>query len=535
MTPTALGYYLDRGRIHATTVDAVADEVFAAAQADLARGADVLMIAPDLQLVAALNERARAVRLRTRRPTRARRRALSGGETASAGDLIITKRKNRAPAPSAAPITSRTTTDSASPRSTDDGSLTVRHTGCDRSVTAARRLRDASMSGSATPPPCAPNRATPSARHTRAGIAHIVITDRLGAAELYMGMTRGTGENHAWVITSGDGEAHNVIYPEAQSPATAVEVLTTILAREDPNRSALTELAEAADPALQLADTAAGLPLRLPHRGARPDRPGAAAASSPQRAEQAVPGVTAAPAWEYLQAHLAGIDLTGVDPIAELADAAASRELGTRRGHRRGAGLPDRPEGHRLDRHRPTPLAARPARRGVLRPGLRPLPAATGHPDPRTHPARSASRGRAAGHRPTRRTGHCPTSNTPSWCASSPSGAPAPPPPDTDLRPAGPPGETKAMRGHRARLVERALAVSGVTAGDAAARWAALIEDLDPRIAADESWPVIAGRLNTADALGLNVTHLDHRRLRPGSAARPNGRPTRCGGGWRRT
>lgn len=500
--PTALGYYLDRGRLHATSGDAVADQVFAAAQADLARGADVLMIAPDLALVAALNARARAVRLE-REGLRGRKALVSGGGNASAGDLIITKQNRR--------TLSLGGTDHV--KNNDrfrvvkvhrDGALTVQHVALNRTVKLpAGYVREHVRLGYAAT--LRSEQGDTIGSHTRAGIAHVVITDRLGAAELYMGLTRGTGENHAWVITSGDGEAHNVIYPEAQTPATAVEVLARILRRDDPNRSALTELAKAADPAVQLAATAPAY--RYAHHTAvldltGPDRLAELAAL----AEAAVPGVTAAPGWELLQAHLAGIDLTGADPIPALAHAAASRELDTPEDL---AAVLD----HRLDPHGTGSIGTGPL------PWLPALPAAVSI-DPEYGPylqqlaARirqlvAEVRERAAGWIP---------ANAPDWALPYLAHPhlvrelavwrAATATPDTDLRPAGLAGDTKAMRGHRARLVDRALAATGVSATDATARWAALVDDLNPRITADDSWPVLAARLNTADALGLNVTHL---------------------------
>ena len=508
--PTALGYYLDRGRIHATTVDAVADQVFAAAQADLARGADVLMIAPDLALVAALNERARAVRLE-RDGLHGREAPISGGETASEGDLIITKQNRR--------TLSLGGTDHV--KNNDrfrvakvhrDGALTVQHVALNRTVKLpAGYVREHVRLGYAAT--LRSEQGDTIGSHTRAGIAHVVITDRLGAAELYMGLTRGTGENHAWVITSGDGEAHNVIYPEAQTPATAVEVLTRILRRDDPYRSALTEISEAADPALRLAATAPAY--RYAYQTAvldltGPDRLAELAA----RAETAVPGVTAAPGWELLQAHLAGIGLTGADPIVALARAAATRELGTAEDL---AAVLD----YRLDPHGTGSIGAGPL------PWLPALPAAvSSNPGYGPYLQQLAARiQQLVAEVSERATGWIP-GDAPDWALpylDHPQlvrelaiWRAATATPDPDLRPAGAAGDTKAMRGHRARLVERALAAAGVTATDATARWGVLIEDLDPRITSDDSWPVLAARLNTADALGLDVTHLVRAAFRQG-------------------
>lgn len=500
--PSALGYYLDRGRIHATTADAVADQVFAAAQADLGRGADVLMIAPDLQLVASLNARARAVRLQ-QEGLRGLEARISGGETASAGDLIIAKKNVR--------WLSLGGTDHVKNNDRyriiaiqEDGSLTVRHTGLHRSVTLpADYVRQHVRLGYAAT--LRSEQGDTVGSQTRAGVVHVVITDRLGAAELYMGMTRGTGENHAWVITSGDGDSHSVIYPEVQTPATAVEILTAVLARQDENRSALTEFADAGDPARRLADTAAAY--RHAHHTAVQDLTGPARLRElTELAETAAPGVTAAPDWPSLQAHLAGIDLTGADPIAALGHAAASRELTSAKDL---AAVLD----YRLDPNGTGSIGSGPL------PWLPSLPAAVGFDaDYGPYLQQLATRIRAlVGEIGEQAAGWTPAS-APAWALPylehptlvrelavwrASTGASR-----DDLRPAGGPASTMALRSHRARLLERALVVSGVTADDATARWAALIDELDPRIATDESWPILAVRLNTADALGLDVPRL---------------------------
>jgi DNA primase catalytic core len=500
--PSALGFYLDRGRIQATTVDAVADQVFAAAQADLARGADVLMIAPDLQLVAALNARARAVRLR-QEGLRGLEARISGGETVSAGDLIITK-KNARRLPLGGTDHVKNNDRFRITTVHDDGSLTVCHIGLHRSVTLpADYVRQHARLGYAAT--LRSEQGDTIGSQTRAGIVHVVITDRLGAAELYMGMTRGTGENHAWVITSGDGDSHSVIYPEVQTPATAVEILTAVLARQDENRSALTEFAEAGDPARRLADTVAAY--RHAYHTAVQDLTGPARLRElTELAEKAVPGVTIAPAWPYLQAHLAGIDLTGADPIVALVRAAASRELNSAKDL---AAVLD----YRLD-----PNGTGSIGNGPL-PWLPLLAAAVGfNADYGPYLQQLTSRIRAlVGEIGEQAAGWTPAT-APAWALPylehstlvrelaiwrASTGAR----PD-DLRPAGAPAPTIALRSHRARLLERALVASGVTAGDATARWATLIKELDPRIATDESWPILAGRLNTADALGLDVPRL---------------------------
>jgi conjugative relaxase-like TrwC/TraI family protein len=505
--PGALGYYLDRGRIHATTTDAVADQVFNAAQTDAAAGADVLMIAPDLQLVAALNARARAVRLE-RDGLHGAEVGISGGETASAGDRIITKKNNRR--------LSLGGTDHVknNDRFTitqvhDNGSVDAVHIGLGRQVRlpawyvkehvrlgyAATLRSEQGDTVGGTPGPDGP----------RAGITHTVITSRLGAAEVYMGMTRGTSENHAWVVTAGDGEAHSVIRPEIQQPATAVELLTQLLARDDENRSATTELAAAADPARQLFDRAGSY--RHAYNTAVTDL------STPARlteltaaVEQLVPGVSTAPAWDSLLAHLAGLDLTGADPIAQLADVITDRELSSAQDV--AAVLT-----YRLDPNGTGSLGAGPL------PWLPSLPAAVSFDDAYGPYLRHlATEVRDLVDQITTTAASWSVVDAPAWAL------PYLEHPDLigrlavwraatgtdpgDLRPAGPAAGTMSMRRHRGQLLDQALAVAGVSSTDAAARWSVLINQLDSRVSADESWPLLAGRLNTADALGVDVDHL---------------------------
>ena len=508
--PAALGYYLDRGRIHAVTVDSVADAVFAAAQADLARGADVLMIAPDLDMVAALNARARAERL-TREPATGLEVQISGAEWASAGDLIITKQNRRQ--------ISLGGTDHV--KNNDrfiitevhpDGSLSARHTKLGRVVELPSwYVRDYVRLGYAATLRSEQGDTVGGAG--RPGITHTVITDSLGAAEVYMGMTRGTAENHAWVIAGGDGEAHSVIYPEALSPQTAVEVLTDCWAARIPTgRSPPSWPRPTTRPASWPLRPALTGTRSLPRCSPSPGPIGSP--NSLRLPNRPSPTISAAPAWEALRAHLAAIDLTGADPLSALAEAGEGRELDSAEDL---AAVLD----YRLD---PTGTASLGA--GPL-PWLPALPAAVAGdeeygPYLRAHAATIAELAATV----TTAAEAWTAADAPAWALPylehpdlvrtlalwrAAAGAPV-----EDLRPAGPAGSTMAMRRHRGRLLDQALAVSGLAAGDAPARWAQLITELEPRLLADDRWPVLAARLNTADTLGLDVAELVASALRQG-------------------
>ncbi|WP_289018742.1 MobF family relaxase [uncultured Ornithinimicrobium sp.] len=92
--PSALGFYLDAGRVHVGDLATMTEDVFQAWSADRAEGRDAIMLAPTRELVAELNQRARDHRLDgASRP--ADEVALSDGNYASVGDTVITRRNDR--------------------------------------------------------------------------------------------------------------------------------------------------------------------------------------------------------------------------------------------------------------------------------------------------------------------------------------------------------------------------------------------------------------------------------------------------------
>ena len=61
--PEALGFYLDRRRVHVGDPTTTLDAVFNAWQTDRSHGLDAIMLAPTRELVSRLNQRARDHRL----------------------------------------------------------------------------------------------------------------------------------------------------------------------------------------------------------------------------------------------------------------------------------------------------------------------------------------------------------------------------------------------------------------------------------------------------------------------------------------
>jgi ATP-dependent exoDNAse (exonuclease V) alpha subunit len=87
--PSALGFYLDHGRVHVGDLAKITDDAFVAWISDRAVGLDAVMLAPTRELVAELNRRARDHRRDG--ATAGREVRLGDGNRASVGDMIITR------------------------------------------------------------------------------------------------------------------------------------------------------------------------------------------------------------------------------------------------------------------------------------------------------------------------------------------------------------------------------------------------------------------------------------------------------------
>ncbi len=90
----ALGFYLDNNRVHVVDPDTATAALVAAWHADTQGGLDAIMLAPTRNQVAELNHAARAIRLEGTAADR--ETILADGNPASRGDVVITRRNNRA-------------------------------------------------------------------------------------------------------------------------------------------------------------------------------------------------------------------------------------------------------------------------------------------------------------------------------------------------------------------------------------------------------------------------------------------------------
>ena len=318
--PAAIGYYLDHGRIHVGDQAAAEDLAYTAWARDRQAGLDAVMMAPTRDTVHALNQRARADRLAGTSPTDIGPEVLlADGLSASVGDTIRTTRNDRR-----LPLSStdwvrngyRWTVESVRP----DGSLDATHLKTGRTIhlPADYVATDVALGYAATIHTC---------QGITADTSHTVLTGHETRNDVYVPVTRGRHGNHLYFATALPGDEHSVLTDEALHPVTAVDVFTRVLHRDGRQRSATTTARELADPRQRLSHAV----------DAYTDTLGTAAetvlgSDALTRIDAAAdtlhPGLTEQPAWPTLRHHLATLAIGGQDPVAALANAARTRELG---------------------------------------------------------------------------------------------------------------------------------------------------------------------------------------------------------------
>jgi conjugative relaxase-like TrwC/TraI family protein len=314
--PEALGFYLDRQRVHVGDPTTTVDGVFNAWQTDRSQGLDTIMLAPTRELVSRLNQQARNHRLADTTPSQ--EIELGDGNAASVGDLIITRTNDRR--------LRIGTTDWVKNGDrwsvvnlTGTGGVRVRHVRNGRTVTLpAGYVATATELGYA------------STVHTAQGVTadtmHGVVTGGESRQQLYTMLTRGRSANHIYVSVVGDGDPHTLIRPDTILPSTATELLEQILARDGSPRSASTQLEEHQAPTVRLGESAARY-LDALHMAAENLINSTAVQAVETSANQLLPGLSDEPAWPTLRGHLLLRAAAGADPVAELLTAAAQWDL----------------------------------------------------------------------------------------------------------------------------------------------------------------------------------------------------------------
>ncbi|WP_051025371.1 MobF family relaxase [Nocardia aobensis] len=497
--PSGLGFYLDHQRIHSGSAATVADKAYGAWFADRHAGRDAIMLAPTHDIVTDLNDRARADRLARTTESASATTELSDGLTASAGDIVCTRRNNRRLA-----LGERDWVRNGYRWRVDtvhaDGSMTITH------------LRPGGRPGGATvlPPEYVGLHVRlgyamtiDSAQGTTADTCHTVLTGGESRNQLYVAITRGIHANHLYVPTTIDGSEASFWTEPAILPRTAVEVLQHILAREATHTSAHTSLRDALDPYRRLGRA---VDIYLDAIGVAtehtlgPDT----LTQLDQHAETLLPGLTDAPAYPTLRQHLAILALAGHDPATALREAIDDRELDT-------AKDPAAVLDWRLDTS------------GAHSTGTGPLPWLLGLPHQLSDPELADqlhARRRIVADLATQITTDARTwtaATAPVWArpllgnreliAELAVWRAANHVPDTDLRPTGPTRFPTRERDHHTRLTARVTDALG-DLHTATHTWEPLVKRLDTRITSDPWWPVLANHLDTAAAAGLDIDTL---------------------------
>ena len=217
----AVETYTTQGAVQSGTQEEVLDQVHAAWASETAQGRTSLMVAADNATAAELAARARAD-LKSAGKVGGREVTLADGNTASAGDLIVTRKNARA---------------------LRSGRHWA-HNGATWHVQAVSA--DGAMLVTPTADPAAEAIHLPAdyvAAQVELGYAatihraqgrtvddcHVVVTPDMGRQGLYVGMTRGRTSNIAHVVTDGAAVDDDLMPQSAQEPA---NILTNVLARD---------------------------------------------------------------------------------------------------------------------------------------------------------------------------------------------------------------------------------------------------------------------------------------------------------------
>ena len=297
-------------------------DVLAAWQADGTVGLDAVMLAPTRDLVAELNQQARAQRLHalgTRDPgVVGPTRRLADGNDASVGELVITRENNRNLRTSATDWVKNGDRWSVLAVH-DDGALTVQHLRHRRTVQLpAQYVAESTELGYA----CTVH----TAQGVTADTMHGLATGTESRQQLYTLLTRGAQANHVYLEVVGDGDPHSVIHPTLVRPLTPTDILESMLARDDAQHSATSMIREQANPRHRLGHAARRYldSLYL----AAEDVVGTAVVKALDGViEELLPGLADEPAWPALRAHLMLLAASGTDPVAAVPDAVSDREL----------------------------------------------------------------------------------------------------------------------------------------------------------------------------------------------------------------
>ncbi len=242
---SAIGFYLDHDRIRSGDEVTSLTEVLVAWQDETEAGRECLMLAPTRDLVARLNKAARNTRLNGAEPKDLV--ALADGNSASVGDVVLTRRNDRRLGISS--------TDWV--KNGDRWTVTAVDTS---GTIRARHLRSGLQ---ATLPPAYVSEyvelgyatTVHAAQGSTADVMHGIVTGHEDRQLLYTMLTRGRSANYLHLITEEANQVEEFL-PGIDEQLTAVETLDRIVGHDGAAVSATTEFAHATSPATRLHEAA---------------------------------------------------------------------------------------------------------------------------------------------------------------------------------------------------------------------------------------------------------------------------------------
>lgn len=228
----ALDEYQERGRLFDGDVETMLDSIYEAWRADHDEGLHTLMIAGTGEMVAQLNERARADLIEAGQ-VEADGLRLHDGTTAGVGDLVVTRLNDRRLSTGKAWVKNGDRWQVT--RHYDDGSLAVRRLGRGDQphgkalVLPAKYVSEELELGYAS--------TVHRAQGASVDTTHALVDPDASSRELfYVAMTRGKHRNHAYVIVPDPHEIE--AHLDQPEPLTVTDRLAKVLARTDADLSA---------------------------------------------------------------------------------------------------------------------------------------------------------------------------------------------------------------------------------------------------------------------------------------------------------
>ena len=308
--PLVIDAYEEHERLTFGSVDDMETAAYDAWKSDIAQGQSSLLIAADNVTVTRLNARVRLDRVSTGEiePDGA---VLHDGNHAGVGDEVVTRLNNRRLR------INRTAFVQNGDRWTvirrwEDGSLTVQNEDLETVTLPSAYVRESVELGYAT--------TAHRAQGATVDTAHLLVTEQLTRALMYVGMTRGRHSNHAYVATHATAtDMHEPTFEQ-----TMQDILEAVLNDPGVELSAHEAMRQELDNATRL-DRLVPLHEHLSQIAARQRYHPAVTTSGLDLADRAA--VQASPAYGPLIAALRRAEAAGLDPGAILRTAVARSSL----------------------------------------------------------------------------------------------------------------------------------------------------------------------------------------------------------------